>query len=844
MAVNLSPVGGVAAQFLDNNGNVLTGGKIYTYASGTTTPQAVFTSAAGTTAHSNPIILDASGRVPSGEIWLTDGFQYKFVIKTADEVTIGTYENIIGINSNFVNFTTSEEVQIATAGQTVFTLTTMQYAPGTNNLVVYVDGVNQVEGGSYSFVETSSTVVTFTSGLHVGAVVKFVSAELLSTGVVDSASVIYNPAGTGAVATNVQAKLRETVSVKDFGAVGDGVTDDSDALELAFNRSNAVVDGGGKTYKVTRALSTFTVSNLKIQNLKIDSSSTTTTTPIIKFAGVRGSNITVSSNIAVTATTITMASTSGLSAGQYIFVGSNAFYSSGQNSKIGEIVKIYSVDSGTQVTLSNPTLYAYATADSAYVQPLTTVKNITLDNVSMVGNPTAAVLGWAVATDVSENFSATNCEFRKYNYAAIRADRSVNTYIQNCRAYDALGAGYAYGFMMTFGCYNYVVDGCYGENLRHLITTGGTDGVNVFAKCVNSTVMEAWSSGLDAHCNTDYIDYSHNTIQLSARTVTEGIIIQGGNFNCVSNIVKNARYGIRYQSLTDGQAVSVVISNNVVDLKSPSTEFGIVVDASVGYTTQFNNVTITGNTIQGSLLQNHIVLWARGASIFNATVSGNSCEFSSVSHSMFARAENGNKIERLTITGNVFKAITPGSVIYLFGDATSTVGKVVVTGNSLTGGGRSIYLNYVNTAKISNNLLVDFALPSAYRIDSTSTNISYDDEGTWTPVVTASVTAPTNIMYTTQLGRWSRVGKNITAYCTVRFSSDDGGSGYPIITGLPFAGVNVQLPGVATGLTTALANEDASAYITTSQVRFEGTTYNSPVTNDYITFTAVYEAYL
>ena len=40
MAVNLSPVGGVAAQFFDNSGNVLTGGKIYTYAAGTTTPQA------------------------------------------------------------------------------------------------------------------------------------------------------------------------------------------------------------------------------------------------------------------------------------------------------------------------------------------------------------------------------------------------------------------------------------------------------------------------------------------------------------------------------------------------------------------------------------------------------------------------------------------------------------------------------------------------------------------------------------------------------------------------------------------------------------------------------------
>lgn len=41
--------------------------------------------------------------------------------------------------------------------------------------------------------------------------------------------------GTGAVARTVEGKLRETVSVKDFGAVGDGVADDSAAIQLALN---------------------------------------------------------------------------------------------------------------------------------------------------------------------------------------------------------------------------------------------------------------------------------------------------------------------------------------------------------------------------------------------------------------------------------------------------------------------------------------------------------------------------------------------------------------------------------------------------------------------------------
>lgn len=95
MTVNFSLFAGAGQQFFDNNGVPLAGGKVYTYTAGTTTPEVAYTTSAGNVAHTNPIVLDSAGRVPSGgEIWLTTTVAYKFTVETSTGVLIATYDNV------------------------------------------------------------------------------------------------------------------------------------------------------------------------------------------------------------------------------------------------------------------------------------------------------------------------------------------------------------------------------------------------------------------------------------------------------------------------------------------------------------------------------------------------------------------------------------------------------------------------------------------------------------------------------------------------------------------------------------------------------------------------------
>jgi hypothetical protein len=432
---------------------------------------------------------------------------------------------------------------------------TLSAAPSTILATnVFINGVYQ-EKDSYSLL---GNVITFSVAPPLNSSIEVMTNE---TGVINSGNataISYTLTEPGAVAQTVQTKLDQYVSVKDFGAVGDGVADDTAAV-LAAIATGSNVDFVNCNCKVTSQITLNSNQTLYASG----GGGILGDVPdyVIKAQGNNGSAISsVTAAIPALTWTITMASPVGLSAGDQILlydVVADEY----------EVNRIQTIISNTVYT-TWPITQAFTTPANIRLYKMTPIENAKIDglkitNVNLTG-------GGGVRFIYTKNCEVTNCTFDNVKYISYSAEASVSPVFSGNRVIKSGASGS--GLRVTKAgriTENEYVDTQSDESITlyksnsHAIVGG------------NNVAQYLFGSGGTAG-NSILIDQRnyYNTIigNVCDGSATYHIyVFSNSSFNTiVGNTLNRANLGsIKIESLSDGNTLDNNICTNVVDATDP-----------------------------------------------------------------------------------------------------------------------------------------------------------------------------------------------------------------------------------------------------------------------------------
>jgi polygalacturonase len=404
------------------------------------------------------------------------------------------------------------------------------------------------------------------------------------------------------------------VNVKDYGAKGDGVIDDSQAVRDAINV--LITNGGGTlffpfgTYKCNSVLGNFLGSNITIElngsTLDFTSLDVSTSATLLQFSGSYSTGIALTAN-ATKGSKIVQTNTSGLQVGDMVRIYSNNVWDPARTSaKVGEIGFIRSVDSTTQLTLTIPLSDSYNVADSAKVEKLNPIKNICIQNGTIQG-PIGNDQLQGIVIQLGVNCLVRNIKSYDIDLKHITFIDTVKSNIENCFIYESYHATQAYGVSFQDACQDCICSNNHFTDVRHSMTTNNavstSYGITRRIKFTGNTVSSstpnigdgAGGDAIDTHAGAEDIFILNNTVNGSSghgiNMECRSGVIQGNKVNNTSN------HGINIVPYCSLYASAFVVENNYFGANigdAVGTDYGININlvAASG-----NNYIISGNRV-------------------------------------------------------------------------------------------------------------------------------------------------------------------------------------------------------------------------------------------------------